>query len=112
MNLALCAVLSRLAAYPQPLLRSFLLNPYLVLQPSVPCLTGGIATLKQRIDSALSVDENAPALVERARHRLADQLAPLHGHPATAKPPTTTPQPSAQSMRHVVQNDGTAVVDT
>lgn len=69
-NLALCSIISRLAAYSQPLLRSLLLNPYLVLQPSVPSLTLSIATLKQRIDNALRVNDNTPALMEEARIEL------------------------------------------
>lgn len=37
-NLLLTGILAQLAAYPQPLLRSFLLNTNLVLQPSVRSL--------------------------------------------------------------------------
>ena len=73
-NLSLCSLLSRLACYPHPLLRSFLLNPYLILQPSVPCLTVSIATLKQRIDSALSVNENSALLIDEARSKLSAML--------------------------------------
>lgn len=73
-NLALCSIISRLAAYSQPLLRSLLLNPYLVLQPTIPSLTLSIATLKQRIDTVLRVNDNTPALLEEARHELASYL--------------------------------------
>ena len=59
--------MSRLAAYSQPLLRSLLLNPYLIQQPSIPSLFLSLATLKQRIDSALKVYDNAAVLVEEAR---------------------------------------------
>ena len=38
LNLLLMSVISRLAHYPQPLLRSLLLNPTLVCQPSVRSL--------------------------------------------------------------------------
>ncbi len=37
-NLLLTAVITRLACYPQPLLRSFLLNHSLVFQPTVKSL--------------------------------------------------------------------------
>lgn len=73
-NLALCSIISRLACYPHPLLRSLLLNPYLVLQPSVPSLVLSIATLKQRIDNALRVNDNAASLLEAARLELKNFL--------------------------------------
>ena len=37
-NLLLTGIVSRLACYPQPLLRSFLLNTNMVFQPSVRSL--------------------------------------------------------------------------
>ena len=73
-NLALCSIVSRLACYSHPLLRSLLLNPYLVLQPSVPSLVLSIATLKQRIDNALRVNDNAGALLEEARSEIRNLL--------------------------------------
>jgi hypothetical protein len=73
-NLALCSILSRLASYPQPLLQSLILNPYLILQPSIPGLVSSIATLKQRIDSALNANENAHGLIEEARSLLQARL--------------------------------------
>ncbi|KAK4014764.1 hypothetical protein OUZ56_027272 [Daphnia magna] len=73
-NIALCSILSRLATYSHPLLRSLILNPYLILQPSIPSLTVSIATLKQRIDSALRVHENQDKLIEEARLALQARL--------------------------------------
>lgn len=73
-NLALCSILSRVASYPQPLLQSLILNPYLILQPSIPGLFSNIATLKQRIDSALNTNENALGLIEEARSSLQSRL--------------------------------------
>lgn len=69
-NLALCSIVSRLAMYSHPLLRSLILNPYLILQPSVPSLAVSIATLKQRIDSALRVHTNPEVLISEARSSL------------------------------------------
>ena len=43
-NLLLTAVIARLACYPQPLLRSFLLNPSLVFQPTVKSLVQVLET--------------------------------------------------------------------
>lgn len=75
-NLALCSIVSRLATYSHPLLRSLILNPYLILQPSIPSLAISIATLKQRIDSALRVHENSEALIDEARTFLKNRLSP------------------------------------
>ena len=74
-NIALCSILSRLATYTHPLLRSLILNPYLILQPSIPSLAVSIATLKQRIDSALRVHENQEKLIEEARLALQTRLS-------------------------------------
>lgn len=74
-NIALCSILSRLATYSHPLLRSLILNPYLILQPSIPSLAVCIATLKQRIDSALKVHENQEKLMEEARLALQARLS-------------------------------------
>lgn len=74
-NIALCSILSRLATYSHPLLRSLILNPYLILQPSIPSLAVSIATLKQRIDSALRVHENQEKLIEEARLVLQTRLS-------------------------------------
>lgn len=73
-NIALCSILSRLATYSHPLLRSLILNPYLILQPSIPSLAVSVATLKQRIDSALRVHENQGKLIEEARLALQARL--------------------------------------
>ena len=73
-NLALCSILSRLASYPQPLLQSLMLNPYLILQPSIPSLVASLATLKQRIDNALNANENTQMLIEEARSLLQSRL--------------------------------------
>ncbi len=74
-NLVLCSIISRLATYSHPLLRSLILNPYLILQPSIPSLAVSIATLKQRIDSALKVHENQDGLLEEARSSLQARLS-------------------------------------
>ena len=76
-NLVLSSILSRLASHPHPLLRSLILNPYLILQPSIPGLVSSIATLKQRIDSALYANENTFLLIEEARSMLQSRL-PCH----------------------------------
>ena len=79
-NIALCSILSRLATYSHPLLRSLILNPYLILQPSIPSLAVSIATLKQRIDSTLRVHENQEKLIEEARLALQTRLSRAAHH--------------------------------
>ncbi|XP_037070321.1 LOW QUALITY PROTEIN: protein FAM160A1-like [Pollicipes pollicipes] len=51
LNLQLMTVISRLSQYPQPLLRSFLLDDSIVLQPSVRSLVQTLGSLKHRIDT-------------------------------------------------------------
>ncbi|KAF0300186.1 FTS and Hook-interacting protein [Amphibalanus amphitrite] len=63
LNLLLMSVISRLAHYPQPLLRSLLLNPTLVCQPSVRSLIQTLGSLKHRIDLATRSVQDAPGLV-------------------------------------------------
>ncbi|XP_043196541.1 FHF complex subunit HOOK interacting protein 1B-like [Amphibalanus amphitrite] len=70
LNLLLMSVISRLAHYPQPLLRSLLLNPTLVCQPSVRSLIQTLGSLKHRIDLATRSVQDAPGLVRWARSRL------------------------------------------
>ncbi|KAK9497574.1 hypothetical protein O3M35_004273 [Rhynocoris fuscipes] len=52
-NLHLTGLISRLAVYSQPLLRSFLLDQNLVLQPSIRSLFQVLRTLKQTIENKL-----------------------------------------------------------
>ncbi|XP_046748145.1 FHIP family protein CPIJ015043-like isoform X2 [Diprion similis] len=66
-NLHLTGLLSRLAIYPQPLLRSFLLNHSLVFQPSIRSLLQVLASLKHKIDQFLSRHHDIHQLVEQAR---------------------------------------------
>ncbi|KAL1110121.1 hypothetical protein AAG570_008198 [Ranatra chinensis] len=52
-NLHITGLISRLAIYPQPLLRSFLLDHSLVFQPSIKSLFQIIGWLKQHIENEL-----------------------------------------------------------
>ncbi|XP_077575856.1 FHF complex subunit HOOK-interacting protein 1A [Stigmatopora nigra] len=69
-NLLLTGILAQLAAYPQPLLRSFLLNTNLVFQPSVRSLYQVLATVKNRIERLSTTSEDFPQLIVAAQHRL------------------------------------------
>lgn len=69
-NLHLTGLISRLAVYPQPLLHSFLLNHSLVFQPSIRSLFQVLESLKHKIDSYLSKQENVDELIVQAQHFL------------------------------------------
>ncbi|XP_077461402.1 FHF complex subunit HOOK-interacting protein 1A [Stigmatopora argus] len=69
-NLLLTGILAQLAAYPQPLLRSFLLNTNLVFQPSVRSLYQVLATVKNRIERLSATSEDFPELIVAAQHWL------------------------------------------
>ncbi|XP_005107718.1 FTS and Hook-interacting protein isoform X2 [Aplysia californica] len=77
-NLLLTDVLSRLAAYPQPLLRSFLLTHNLVFQPSVKSLVQVLSSLRQKLDSYSVTVKQFDSLVSRARHNLEQREEQLY----------------------------------
>lgn len=66
-NLQLTALIARLALYPQPLLRSFLLSHSLVFQPSVRSLFQVLGSLKHKVDSYSYTLHNFDELLARAR---------------------------------------------
>lgn len=69
-NLLLTGILAQLAAYPQPLLRSFLLNTNLVFQPSVRSLYQVLATVKNQIEELAASRRDFPELITAAQHWL------------------------------------------
>ncbi|XP_014673397.1 PREDICTED: FTS and Hook-interacting protein-like [Priapulus caudatus] len=69
-NLHVTAVVARLACYPQPLMRSFLLNHNLVCQPSVRSLSQVLASVKQQVDSYSHTVGNFDQLLVKARKYL------------------------------------------
>lgn len=94
-NLLLTGILAQLAAFPQPLLRSFLLNTNLVFQPSVRSLfqvradsrvfgsfcrectrshlrvpPQVLATVKQQIEELATTRADFPELITAAQHWL------------------------------------------
>ncbi|GAB6023891.1 hypothetical protein CHUAL_008627 [Chamberlinius hualienensis] len=70
-NLQLTGLFARLACYPQPLLRSFLLNHSLVFQPSVRSLIQVLGTLKHKLDTCFYTVDGVMQLLDRARKFLA-----------------------------------------
>ncbi|PVD34795.1 hypothetical protein C0Q70_06072 [Pomacea canaliculata] len=69
-NLLLTGLVSRLAAYPHPLLRSFLLNVNLVFQPTVKSLVQVLSSVRQKVDSYAVTTRNFSALLNKARGNL------------------------------------------
>ncbi|XP_062861479.1 FHF complex subunit HOOK-interacting protein 1B [Trichomycterus rosablanca] len=69
-NVLLTGIVFQLACYPQPLLRSFLLNTNMVFQPSVKSLVQVLGSVKNRIEAFAAVHEEFPALLRKARRFL------------------------------------------
>jgi hypothetical protein len=72
-NLHVTGLISRLAVYPQPLLRTYLLDDSLVLQPNVPSLFQIIGSLKQNVDEYMSRRSDGASLVKFAKDFLVDR---------------------------------------
>nr|XP_022324300.1 FTS and Hook-interacting protein-like isoform X2 [Crassostrea virginica] len=69
-NLLLTGVIARLASYPQPLLRSFLLSHNLVFQPTVKSLLQVLTSLKQKVDHFAYTVPNFDGLLLRTKQAL------------------------------------------
>ncbi|XP_067663029.1 FHF complex subunit HOOK-interacting protein 1B-like isoform X1 [Haliotis asinina] len=70
MNLLLTGIVAQLGAYPQPILRSFLLNHNLVFQPTVKSLVQVLSSVRQRVDSYALTIPNFENLIILARKNL------------------------------------------
>ncbi|XP_044765322.1 FHIP family protein GH13096 [Coccinella septempunctata] len=66
-NLHLTGLISRLAIFPHALLRTYLLDHSLVLQPDVPSLFQIIGSLKQKIDEYMSKRTDRVNLIKYAK---------------------------------------------
>lgn len=69
-NLLLTGIISRLSCYPQPLLRSFLLNTHVVFHPTVRSLYQVLLGVKNRIDSYAKTVDDFSGLLCRAEKYL------------------------------------------
>ncbi|XP_072320083.1 FHF complex subunit HOOK-interacting protein 1A [Eucyclogobius newberryi] len=69
-NLLLTGIVAQLAAYPQPLLRSFLLNTNLVFQPSVRSLYQVLAIVKNQIEELTGTRKDFTGMITTAQHWL------------------------------------------
>ncbi|XP_056145819.1 FHF complex subunit HOOK-interacting protein 1B [Lampris incognitus] len=70
-NVLLTGIVAQLACYPQPLLRSFLLNTNMVFQPSVKSLIQVLGSVKNRIEAFAASHEDFPAMLRKAQRYLA-----------------------------------------
>lgn len=105
MNLLLTGLMARLAAYPNPLLRSFLLNVNLVFQPSVKSLVQVLSSVRQKVDSYSVTTPSFSSLIPRARWNLKmsedSLLLPSYAAPAMAVPPGHLSKPRAATVSDV-----------
>uniref|UniRef100_A0A8D1ZXC2 FHF complex subunit HOOK-interacting protein C-terminal domain-containing protein n=1 Tax=Sus scrofa TaxID=9823 RepID=A0A8D1ZXC2_PIG len=69
-NLLLIGIITQLASYPQPLLRSFLLNTNMVFQPSVRSLYQVLASVKNKIEQFASMERDFAGLLIQAQQYL------------------------------------------
>lgn len=76
-NLLLTGILAQLAAYPQPLLRSFLLNTNLVFQPTVRSLYQVLAIVKNQIEELAASKKDFTELITAAQHWLMAREPPF-----------------------------------
>uniref|UniRef100_UPI00398F2F09 FHF complex subunit HOOK-interacting protein 1B n=2 Tax=Pristiophorus japonicus TaxID=55135 RepID=UPI00398F2F09 len=69
-NFLLTGIIAQLACYPQPLLRSFLLNTNMVFQPSVKSLIQVLGSVKSKIEAFAATQEDFPMMLHKARKYL------------------------------------------
>ncbi|KAK2905812.1 FHF complex subunit HOOK-interacting protein 1B [Channa argus] len=69
-NILLTGIVAQLASYPQPLLRSFLLNTNMVFQPSVKSLIQVLGSVKNRIEAFAASHEDFPFMLKKAQQYL------------------------------------------
>ena len=77
-NLLTTSILSQLAAFPQPLLRSVLIQPDVVFQPSIRGLFTAIASLRQKLDNIMPTLSGSDEAVLLAKKFLTDRVDNKH----------------------------------
>nr|XP_033796554.1 protein FAM160A1 [Geotrypetes seraphini]XP_033796563.1 protein FAM160A1 [Geotrypetes seraphini] len=73
-NLLLIGIITQLASYPQPLLRSFLLNTNIVFQPSIRSLYQVLASVKNKIEEFASSEEDFADLLVQGQQYLLSRV--------------------------------------
>uniref|UniRef100_UPI00398EF40F FHF complex subunit HOOK-interacting protein 1A n=1 Tax=Pristiophorus japonicus TaxID=55135 RepID=UPI00398EF40F len=79
-NLLLTGIVAQLACYPQPLLRSFLLNTNMVFQPSVRSLYQVLASVKNTIEQFASTREDFSSFLTQTREYLLSRVEIPNSH--------------------------------
>ena len=72
LNLVLTGVFASLVAYPMPLLKSYLLNPNMLFQPSVKTLYTVLQKLRSKVDQYAQSIDNFQELLLRGRYYFAN----------------------------------------
>ena len=72
-NLLVTSILSQLATYPQPLLKSVLILPDIVFQPSVRGLFQAIGSLRQKLDNIMPTLAGSEEAIVMARKFLSER---------------------------------------
>ncbi|XP_061547846.1 FHF complex subunit HOOK-interacting protein 1B isoform X2 [Phycodurus eques] len=86
-NILLTGMVAQLACYPQPLLRSFLLNTNMVFQPSIKSLIQVLGSVKNRIEAFAASHEDFPAMLRKAQQYLVARGKVDWSEPPGAVPP-------------------------
>ncbi|XP_030047506.1 FHF complex subunit HOOK-interacting protein 1A [Microcaecilia unicolor] len=73
-NLLLIGIITQLASYPQPLLRSFLLNTNIVFQPSIRSLYQVLASVKNKIEEFASSEKDFADLLVQGQQYLLSRV--------------------------------------
>ncbi|XP_058042084.1 FHF complex subunit HOOK-interacting protein 1B isoform X1 [Ahaetulla prasina] len=101
-NFLLTGLLAQLACYPQPLLRSFLLNTNMVFQPSVKSLLQVLGSVKNKIEGFAASQEDFPSLLFKARKYLIARARPDTPDATNPPPPLRRPEALVKSRKPTI----------
>ncbi|XP_032075809.1 FTS and Hook-interacting protein isoform X1 [Thamnophis elegans] len=101
-NFLLTGLLAQLACYPQPLLRSFLLNTNMVFQPSVKSLLQVLGSVKNKIEGFADSQEDFPSLLFKARKYLIARARPDAPDATNPLPPLRRPEALVKSRKPTI----------
>ncbi|XP_026544171.1 FTS and Hook-interacting protein isoform X1 [Notechis scutatus] len=101
-NFLLTGLLAQLACYPQPLLRSFLLNTNMVFQPSVKSLLQVLGSVKNKIEGFAASQEDFPSLLLKARKYLIARARPDAPDALNPLPPLRRPEALVKSRKPTI----------
>jgi len=103
-NLLATSILSQLASYPQPILRSALTMTDLRLQPGVRSLPVAVAALRSRLDNVMPTMMGADEAITAARKFLEGRVSSSEdGKTGPARTPRKLPLPSASVAATISQ---------